>query len=223
MNLDHYQILAGILDYPTAGYPVRVKIAADHIRQNYPEAYEDLETFRTMLPQDNLGEMQELYTRSFDVQAITTLDTGYVLFGDDYKRGELLANLNREHHQVNNDCRGELADHLPNILRLLPLLEDPDLIDELVAMIVAPALRQMVAEFDPERIEKKNKSFKKHYKTLIDSPVERQVLYRHPLNAVYRVITRDFSIKEEETESPNRDDFLKSVETEMLIEDTATQ
>jgi hypothetical protein len=33
-----------------------------------------------------------LFTRSFDVQAVTTLDLGYIVFGEDYKRGELLVN-----------------------------------------------------------------------------------------------------------------------------------
>ena len=45
-------------------------------------------------------------------QVLATLDIGYVLFGDDYKRGELLANLNQEHRKANNDCGTELADHL---------------------------------------------------------------------------------------------------------------
>ena len=65
----------------------------------------------------------ELYLRTFDVQAITTLDIGYVLFGEDYKRGALLAGLSAEHKKVSNDCGIELADHLPNVLRLLPKME----------------------------------------------------------------------------------------------------
>ncbi len=223
MNIDHYQILADMFDYPTSGYPVRVKIAAEAIRENYPEAYREVETFRTMLPEDDLYAMEELYTRSFDVQAITTLDVGYVLFGDDYKRGELLSNLNREHHQAGNNCRGELADHLANLLRLIPRLKDEELVEELVSQIVVPALKQMIHEFNPERIEQKDKSFKKHYKTLIESSVEKRVMYRHLLKAMEQVIRQDFSIEETELISPNADGFLKSVETEMSLEDSEMQ
>ena len=84
--------------------------------------------FSTRFPQRTL-DLQELHTRTFDVQSLTTLDIGYVLFGDDYKRGALLSNLNQEHSRAENDCRGELADHLPNLLRLIPKLKDQDLLE----------------------------------------------------------------------------------------------
>ena len=133
--------------------------------------------------------MQELFTRSFDVQAIATLDLGYVLFGDDYKRGELLANLNREHVDAKNDCGTELADHLPNILRLMSVLQDEELIEDLAYAIVGPALLEMIGEFDSDRLEKKNESYRKHYKTLIETPavqVEAVTLYKLALNPCTR-------------------------------------
>ena len=71
---------------------------------------------------------REIHTRSFEVQSITTLDVGYVAFGDDYKRGELLVNLNREHEAVGVDCGSELPDHLPNVLRLMARWQDPELV-----------------------------------------------------------------------------------------------
>ena len=85
----------------------------------------EVEHFLDAIPERTL-DLQELHTRTFDVQALTTLGTGYVLFGDDYKRGALLSNLNREHNDAQNDCRGELADHLPNVLRLIPKLKDQE-------------------------------------------------------------------------------------------------
>ena len=59
---------------------------------------------------------EEIYTRTFDVQAITTLDVGYVLFGDDYKRGELLVNLNNEHTKAGNDLRNGISWRSPSKL-----------------------------------------------------------------------------------------------------------
>ena len=167
--------------------------------------------------------MQELYTRTFDVQAITTLDLGYVLFGDDYKRGELLANLNREHTQHHNDCGTELADHLPNVLRLVPLLDDEDLAAELVTEIIAPALSQMVREFSPERVQKKVASYQKQYKTLIEQPRSDgnvATLYQFALKALYTLLKEDFKIVEK-IPLLATSDFLKSLNTENTIEDNA--
>lgn len=218
--LAHYQSLADLFEYPDSDYPQRVRKALELLRGSYTGAAAELERFLQLLPADDIRTMQELFTRSFDVQAITTLDIGYVLFGDDYKRGELLANLNREHQQVKNDCRRELADHLPNILRLIAKLKDEELTRELVAEIVAPALKKMLDEFAPGRIEQKNENYRKHYKTLIEAPAGRAevtMLYQHALQAVYAVLKQDFAFAEK-TLPASTNDFLQSLCRENEIE-----
>jgi len=165
--------------------------------------------------------MQELFTRSFDVQAATTLDIGYVLFGDDYKRGEMLANLNREQCAAKIDCGTELADYLPNLLRLMAAHEDEDLIHDLAQEILAPALRQMISEFDPDRVEQRNVSFIKHYKTLIENPAVHSAavtLYQFALRSLYQVLKQDFLLIET-IPLKFTSDFLASVGRENAIEE----
>jgi len=224
MNYAHYSNMAELLDFPGPGFAARGQALVDLLRQDYPEAALDVELFLDAIPERTL-DLQELHTRTFDVQALTTLGTGYVLFGDDYKRGALLSNLNREHGEAQNDCRGELADHLPNVLRLIPKLKDPDLLDELVEQILVPALMLMIREFDPQRVEKKNANYQKHYKTLID-PARGcdSTIYRLTLDAVLKVLAQDFQVTETITKlsdwssRPQTVDFLRLVEKEMDIE-----
>ena len=218
MNLEHYELLAQLFDYPDIHFPERVGDILKFLRKNYPQAAEELNAFTQNLPGDNLDKMQELFTRTFDIQAITTLDIGYVLFGDDYKRGELLANLNREHKQAGNYCGCELSDHFPNVLRLLPKCKDQELIEELVYEIIAPALKKMIAEFDPHQLEKKNKLYKKHYKTLIESPIEKATIYCYTLKTMEIIIKQDFDFKEQPAPSQQTQDFLQSLGTEMVVE-----
>jgi nitrate reductase assembly molybdenum cofactor insertion protein NarJ len=223
-NLNHYHLLAELFEYPDAGYPERVQQIKKFLDGNYPEAAGEIGKFVDYLPADDLLTMQELFTRSFDVQAIATLDIGYVLFGDDYKRGEMLANLNREHLAAKNDCGTELADHLPNILRLMSLLKDEELIEDLAYAIVGPALLEMIGEFDPGRLEKKNESYRKHYKTLIDTPavqIEAVTFYKLALNALYLVLKQDFS-RIEIMPLKRESDFLNSVGRENAIEERAS-
>jgi nitrate reductase assembly molybdenum cofactor insertion protein NarJ len=220
---DYLRLLADLFDYPTAMFPERVHRTLTTIGAYCPAAVADLERFSELLPDDDLIAMQELYTRTFDVQAITTLDLGYVLFGDDYKRGELLSNLNREHTQHHNDCGSELADHLPNVLRLIPLLDDKDLAAELVTEIIAPALSQMIGEFSPERVQKKYQSYQKQYKTLIEQPrssTDVATLYQHALKALYAALKANFTIVEK-IPLLATSDFLKSLSAENAIEDNA--
>ena len=135
---------------------------------------------------------EEIYTRSFDVQALTTLDLGYVLFGDDYKRGELLVNLSNEHKKVNNPCNNELADHLPNILRLLGKLDDEDLLADIITFILIPALTKIASEFDAKHIEKKSNVYKKHHTTIIDQNELFGTIYQKPIQALIKMIDKDW-------------------------------
>ena len=223
-NRLHYRLIASLFEYPDAAYPDRVRQVKAFLDGDYPKAAEDLGKFLGFLPADDVVAMQELFTRSFDVQAIATLDIGYVLFGDDYKRGELLANLNREHVDARNDCGTELADHLPNILRLMSVLQDEELIEDLAYAIVGPALLEMIGEFDSDRLEKKNESYRKHYKTLIETPavqVEAVTLYKLALNSLYEVLKQDFS-RIDAMPLKRQSDFLGSIGVEIEIEERAS-
>ena len=94
-------------------------------------------------------EMEELYTNTFDIHAICFLEVGYVLFGEDYKRGHLLVKLQELHREFGVDCGSELADHLPNLLTLLPRLNNarPEEAEALVGKIILPALEKMLQGF----------------------------------------------------------------------------
>ncbi|MBI4411206.1 MAG: hypothetical protein HY541_01830 [Deltaproteobacteria bacterium] len=227
MKLAHYGQLAELFDFPQVEFAVRGRELLDCLRENYPSAADELSCFLNGIPERTLDQ-QELYTRTFDVQSITTLDIGYVLFGDDYKRAELLSNLTREHKLAGNECGSELADHLPNMLRLIPKLIDSELVAELVGEILVPALMLMIREFDPERMEKKNANYRKHYKTLIESaPGSDLTIYCRALKTLLCVLKEDFQAtsmmeKLEGWSGQRRSmDFLGLIEKEMDIEENA--
>lgn len=198
MDLNHYDLLARLFAYPGASFLKDVQQVVTFLKERYSSAARDAEYFYERLPQNDPNSMQELFTRSFDVQAVTTLDVGYVLFGEDYKRGEILANLNREHASAHNDCGVELADHLPNLLRLIAKSGDAEMIHELAEEILAPALQKMIHEFDPERLDEKNVLHKKRYSTLIEISEGNGAIYGYALKALFSVLKRDFQIKDNE-------------------------
>lgn len=227
MNYAHYRQVAELFDFPGPEFAARGRALLGLLRESYPAAAVEVEHFLDAIP-ERILDLQELHTRTFDVQSLTTLDIGYVLFGDDYKRGALLSNLSREHAQAENDCGRELADHLPNVLRLIPKLKDQNLLDELVSQILVPALMLMIREFDPGRIEKKNAVYQKHYKTLIDPACASDpTVYCRALKAVMHVLEKDFQVTEMMTRlsdwsaRPQTADFLGLVRKEMDIERNA--
>lgn len=219
-----YRLLAPLFEYPDVDYPGRVCDIKDYLTGPYADAALELGRFIELLPSDDLQAMQELFTRSFDVQAATTLDVGYVLFGDDYKRGILLANLNREHRIAGVDTGTELADYIPNLLRLMALIEDEEVLHDLAYAILGPALLEMIGEFSTERVEKREISYEKHYKTLIETPAvasEAVTLYQYALKSLYAVLKQDFALIET-MPLQRSNEFLASVSRENTIEETAS-
>jgi nitrate reductase assembly molybdenum cofactor insertion protein NarJ len=218
-----YELLAPLFEYPQADFSEQVANIKNHLVGRYADAATELGRFADLLPVDDLELMQELYTRSFDVQAATTLDIGYVLFGDDYKRGILLANLNREHRTANIDTGTELADYIPNLLRLMAVIEEEEVLHDLAYAILGPALLEMIGEFSTERIQKRNEKYEKHYKTLIEVPAvatEAVTLYQFALKSLYAVLKQDFTLIET-MPLERSNDFLESVSRENQIEETA--
>lgn len=227
MALPLYTHLVPLLRYPTEALPEQTSRAIAALEAaGRPEAAEHLQAFAELLPwgasvagdASPLQDQEEIYTRSFEIQAITTLDIGYILFGDEYKRAEVLVNLTREHVDNGVDCGSELPDHLSNILALMSVAEDREMLDDLVSMILAPAMRMMVAEFNPARIEAKEAVYRKHHKTLIESAGQRSGMYGQVLCAVYTLLQKDFDFTEGEVIKDFSSDFLSSISRELEIE-----
>ncbi len=191
--MNHYDMFASLLSYPDKGILAKVESAQEFLNKNYPDAAEIMIEFTGFAKTILLWKWEEIYTRTFDVQAITTLDVGYVLFGDDYKRGELLVNLSKEHTKAGYACGTELADHLPNLLRLLNKVNDSDFKVDLIFLIIKPALKKIIGEFNSGNIDKKNKVYEKHHKTLIQFENNYGTVYQFLLKALLIVLNEDFA------------------------------
>jgi nitrate reductase assembly molybdenum cofactor insertion protein NarJ len=197
-------------------YVSNVKDVQQYLNKLIPDIGKMLQPFTDVISNVSKYELEDLYLRSFEVQSITTLDIGYVVFGDDYKRGELLVNLNREHQTYGIDCGDELADNLSNVLKLINVIEDSELLSDLINKIVAPALTKMIQGFGDDQLLAKEKVYIKHHKTLLDKH-ESFTIYKHALFTLYKALDHDFNIKIQE--QPQRSGgFLSSIKQEIKLE-----
>lgn len=236
--ISDYTLLAELFMYPDGDhYKNKIQDVYAYLLIAHPEAAEALKRFVTFAETSSLSEIQELFLRSFDVQAITTLDIGFVLFGEDYKRGKLLAHLNEEHKNADNPCHTELSDHLPNLLRLLCKMKDEAMRSEIATFLLLPAVEKMISEFSVEKIEKKDVVYKKHQKVILEYSQNYRTIYQSCLQVLFIVLSNDFGYtieadkKEHESttlsdpnnpasskEEPAIKDFSLNIETEMLTE-----
>ena len=187
-----YNALANLFRYPDNDYITHVNKCADMLKEYYPQAYEKLEPFVKGINSKSIVEIEELFGKTFHIQAICYLDLGYVLYAEDYKRGDFLVQMKNEQRKVGNDCGVELADNLPNALTLLPLLEDDDFREELSVRMYIPALETMLKEFDSSRIKLKDKVRKKKQKVILQEGIENINLYQFAIEATLGVLKSDF-------------------------------
>ncbi|MBS1488778.1 MAG: hypothetical protein JST43_14455 [Bacteroidetes bacterium] len=188
----HYTVLADLFRYPGNNYPDVVAHCRQIMQEQYPEAVQDIDVFADYINSHTADEREELYTKTFDVQPICYLDLGYVLFGEDYKRGVFLLHMQHEQQKACNDCGTDLADNLCNMLTLFHKTRDQQLMNELVVKILIPGVKKMIAEFAQARVELKTKVLKKLHRAIIQEELNNGNVYRHVFLSLLRILEKDF-------------------------------
>ncbi len=81
----------------------------------------------------DLGQWEELHTRTLDLSPAFVPYVGHVTWGENYRRGEFMADLKRDMTSHSIDLGGELPDHIEPILRYVAAVPQPlaDLLDVL--------------------------------------------------------------------------------------------
>lgn len=192
-NYKYYPLFADIFRYPDGDFNDKLIRCQMILDKFYPAAGEKLVPFVSyMLSKDEIDQ-QELYTKTFDVQPLCYLDLGYVIFGEDYKRGAFLLHMQQEQQKFENDCGSDLSDNLCNALTLIPKHDNQEFVDELATQICIPALNKMIEEFNTARVELKVKVLKKLHKAIIQEDLNQGNVYRNALEALLDVFEKDFS------------------------------
>ncbi|HWR35901.1 MAG TPA: hypothetical protein VN622_08555 [Clostridia bacterium] len=134
-----YEAMAKVLTYPDQEYTAAVRA----FREEMPvECSVQAVEFASCIEALSLQVQQELFTQTFDLNPMCSLELGWHLFGENYERGLLLVRMREELRAAGVPERGELPDHLTYALRLLPRIERERGAD-FVCAIVLPALMKM--------------------------------------------------------------------------------
>ena len=135
-----YDAFAGLLTYPQVDYPQRIEAG---LRLAPAECREDLNQFSELVRDLATDQVQELFTRTFDLNPVCSLELGWHLFGENYERGLLLVRMREELRRYRLDESTELPDHLTHVLRLVAQM-DHERARDFVGACVLPALEKML-------------------------------------------------------------------------------
>lgn len=145
-----YDSFADLLSYPTPSILEQTEGCFAQLQKAHPEAAIALERFLSGLRQCALEKLKELYTTTFDMQPVCYPYISFHLFGESYKRGALMAQLNESYHASGYSAGQELPDHLSVVLRFLGMDADNregEFCQALLNSGLVPALEKMLRSF----------------------------------------------------------------------------
>ncbi len=145
--MDLYCLFADLIDYPRPVLHEQVDQCATLLSSVNRNAAIHLKSFQDLLENIPISQMEEVYTRTFELQANCCPYVGYHLFGDGRRRGVFMARLKEHYRTFGFLCGHELPDHLSVMLRFLAGRTHNDR-EEFITLCVIPALSAMVDGLD---------------------------------------------------------------------------
>jgi len=142
-----YRLFARLLEYPQPGMEGLVRQVIAKLQSDSPQAAEILTGFQQFVQQVPQAQLEELYTRTFDLQDVCCPYIGHQLFGETYKRSWFMARLNQEYRLWSFPIGQELPDHISVVLSFLALGIQYEFSQTLLKEALVPAMEKMVDEF----------------------------------------------------------------------------
>lgn len=139
--------ISRLLSYPDNHYVQLAELLYLIVEADYPEAARGISEFGQFVEQCGEFELEETYTRTFDVNPSCALEIGWHLFGEDYMRGQFLVRMRNElaKHEIQESS--ELPDHLTHALAVIAAMPE-DEAKIFSHACVFPALHKMQAALD---------------------------------------------------------------------------
>ncbi len=141
-------VLVVALDYPSPDSIAILRTAMEGldpspVRTEVSRFVEEIEGLE-------LGEWEELHTRTLDLSPLFVPYVGHLAWGESYRRGAFMAELQRAQLDAGVDQRGELPDHIVPILGYLDRVDDllPDLTEVLASAV--STMRKDLKKTEPD-------------------------------------------------------------------------
>ncbi len=145
-STEKFVLLSELLKYPNDDLRQRVSDCRKHLHAATPEAAAAVMRFFRHSEETDLAEMQEMYTRTFEINPVCALEVGWQLFGERYERGTFIVKMRQTLRELDLPESTELPDHLTHVLPVLDRLPNAEAAD-FAGLFVVPAMEKMISGF----------------------------------------------------------------------------
>jgi len=142
-NKQIWQLLSDVLDYPNASLPESARKCAQMLEGFSLDTVRAMQSFVTFVRTQNIAQLEEVYTQTFEFNPATTLYIGYHVFGETPKRSRFMNRLKEAYLSQQFSIGGELPDHLCVLLRFLGTPADLEFMMPLIQDGILPALEKI--------------------------------------------------------------------------------
>ena len=134
--------LSRLLSYPDEQTVQTAEFVYVVLQGEIPEASAAASKFGAFGEHHELWELEEAFTRTFDVNPACALEVGWHLFGEEYARGMFLVRMRQELRKYGLPESAELPDHISHVLSVVAAMPD-DEAARFVRACVQPAVAKM--------------------------------------------------------------------------------
>ncbi len=135
--------LARLLSYTRPEFRADLEHCRMCLAEEHADAVGLLDAFEAATADLSCTQMEELFTRTFDLNPQTNQEIGWHLFGESYDRGAFLVWMRQQLRYFGLVESGELPDHLTHVLQVLGRMERPEA-DAFATEAVLPAVQRML-------------------------------------------------------------------------------
>jgi len=139
--------LSKLLSYPDEHTVQAAELLYVLLMEETPEAASEASAFGAFVDQHELHDVEETFTRTFDVNPACALEVGWHLFGEEYARGMFLVRMREELRKYGLPESAELTDHLCHVLAVVAAMP-ADEATRFVKACVQPAFEKMAAALE---------------------------------------------------------------------------
>lgn len=160
MNKILLSTFAKLLTYPREEYSVYCRTALKELenlltenpekKEFYERAISKMEIFVSEIAVKTLGEREETFTQTFDINPIGNLEVGWHLYGEQYERGAFLVTCRELLRKYNIEETVELPDHVSHLIVLISEMEKVEA-EKIASQYVLPAVEKVLLKLSEKQ------------------------------------------------------------------------
>ncbi len=144
-----YDRFAKLFAYPTGDYGETLMTVTSLMDERCPTAATRLRQFSEEIGDMELHDLEESFTRTFDLNPAACAEVGWHLFGERYDRGSFMVWMREQLRRQGVTETHELPDHLVHVLPVLGRMEAEEQ-QRFATQAVEPALAVMITKVTEE-------------------------------------------------------------------------